>query len=214
MTTMMPIKCKCAICKSRNSYHVLSSTNSFGSPDLDLRPPEMMRSTMYLWVQECPKCGYVSSEVSDPSGVTKEWLQSKKFLTCDGISFASELAKRFYKYYLISLEDGKTEDAFYAVIHAAWACDDKGDTENAKHCRTVAIPLAAALIDKNPENKDNILLIQADLMRRACQFKELIDQYASVRFDEVLSNQILEFQIEKAKVEDAACYRVENVVKN
>ena len=51
-------------------------------------------------------------------------------------------------------------------------------------------------------------------MRRACQFKELIDQYASVRFDEVLSNQILEFQIEKAKVEDAACYRVENVVKN
>ena len=74
----------------------------------------------------------------------------QKYLTCDGISFASELAKRFYKYYLISLEDGKTEDAFYAVIHAAWACDDKGDTENAKHCRTVAIPLAAALIDKNP----------------------------------------------------------------
>ena len=56
-------------------------------------------------------------------------------------------------------------------------------------------------------------LMRADLMRRAGQFEELIAEYASVKFDEDLLNQILEFEIEKAKIKDIACYRVENVTR-
>lgn len=53
------------------------------------------------------------------------------------------------------MEDQNTEDAFFAVLHAAWACDDKNDTINAKRCRELAIPLATELIEDH-ENKDNI----------------------------------------------------------
>ena len=32
---------------------------------------------------------------------------------------------------MISMEDGKAADAFYAALHAAWACDDACDGANA-----------------------------------------------------------------------------------
>lgn len=37
---------KCAVCGKESEQITLASTNTFGSPDLDLRPPEMKRSTM------------------------------------------------------------------------------------------------------------------------------------------------------------------------
>lgn len=48
-------------------------------------------------------------------------------------------------------------------------------------------------------------------MRRAGQFDQLIDIYASVQFDEEMLNQILKFEIEKAQNKDVSCYRVEDV---
>ena len=90
-------KSKCAICKAVNEYSVITSTNTFGGgPDLDLRPAEMQRSTMGAWVQVCPNCGYVSANISDKHHVTKTWLQSENYLTCDGIACAPDRAKAFY----------------------------------------------------------------------------------------------------------------------
>ena len=103
MTMIIPKTEKCAICGADVACTSLVSTNVFGSPDLDLRPPEMKRSTMPYWVQECTKCSYVSKKVTDESDVTIEWLKSENYRTCDSISFSSELAIRFYKFYLISL---------------------------------------------------------------------------------------------------------------
>ena len=211
MSRIVSVECKCAICGATNVYRGLASTNISGGPDLDLRPAEMKRSTMHIWIQECPECGYISKEVSDPSDVTREWLLSEKYLTCDEILFESELAKQFYKYYLISLEDKNPENALFAVLHAAWACDDKNDDINSKHCRELAISLATKLIESNYDNKENIMLMRADLMRRAGQFETMIDAYASVQFDEELLNQILRFEVEKAKEKNTACYRVADV---
>ena len=133
MSTIVSEKYKCAMCGSTNEYNELASTNTFGSPDLDLRPAEMRRSTMPLWVQECPECGYVSKKVSDPSHVTREWLEFERYQTCDGLDFTS----------------GK--------------CD----------------------------NAEDILMIRADLMRRAGQFEELLETYSSVRFKKKHLKQIM-----------------------
>lgn len=211
MTTMATVECVCSVCGAKNEYWVLASTNAFGSSDLDLRPPEMQRSTMEYWVQECTECGYVSEEVSDVSNVTKEWLQSEKYLLCDGMSFSSGLAKKFYKYYLINLEDKNVEDAFLAVLHAAWVCDDNDEFDNAKNCRQLAIQLADNLIKENEENADNLLLIKADLMRRSGDFYNLILEYSDVKFDDDLLNEIVSFQLQKANEKDTACYTVGDV---
>ena len=87
---------KCSVCGATNEFRVLLSTNTFGGgPDLDLRPAEMKRSTMPVWVQECPECGFISGDVTDLSTVTREWLQSEQYISADGIPFVSDLRNGF-----------------------------------------------------------------------------------------------------------------------
>ncbi|MBR5623856.1 DUF2225 domain-containing protein [bacterium] len=211
MSTFFDQENTCAVCGATSSYTCIGSTNSFGAPDLDLRPPPMQRDTMFAWIQACPACGYVADNVSDQTKVTKEWLQSKSYQTCDGIAFRSELAVNFYRRHLICLEEGNPENAFYAVLYAAWSCDDTGDDENARICRKLAASMAVKLIEGGEVNKENLLLIRADLMRRAGMFDELIEQYSSVSFQNELLSKILNFQIAKAKKKDTACYNVQSV---
>ena len=210
MTRFMKEKCICAVCGTASTYNTLASTNTFGSPDLDLRPPEMRRSTMSTWIQECPSCGYVSSEVSDPTNVTRMWLMSEKYRTCNGIKFSSGLAKQFYKHYLINMHDDKVEDAFFAILHAAWACDDMEDNNHARYCREIAITLATQMIEEDHPNKSTLLLMRADLMRRSGHFEELIETYSSLTFEDKLFDQILAFEIDRAKNQDTSCYRVKD----
>ena len=147
---------RCAVCGSEHTYHVLGSTNQFGPSDLDLRPPEMMRSTMHLWVQQCPDCGYVARDVSEPAVISRDYLLSEDYLTCECNDFLSPLAERFYRRYLIALREGNRKIAFSAILQAAWACDDAGDEENAVFCRRLALDLADLLIEAGAENQDTL----------------------------------------------------------
>ena len=214
MTTIAYVEKKCAVCKAVHEYIALSSTNAFGSPDLDLRPPEMQRSTMSYWVQECPECGYAAYKVSDPCMIDAAFLKREEYVSCEGIGFVSDLAKTFYRQYMISLQEGRIKDAFFAALHAAWACDDEPDVKNAEKCRLLSIPLITDLIDKNDAEKENLLLIKADLLRRTRRFNELIAEYRNVRFESETLNKVIAFQIEKAQAEDPYCYRVSDAVKD
>ena len=115
-------KC-CVICNKLSEQTQIGSTNSFGSCDLDLRPPEMQRSTMCHWIEVCPYCGYVANNISmelDESDAKKQkrfgklfthkannnndfldWLSSEEYKDCNGIQFKSLLAKNFYQHHLI-----------------------------------------------------------------------------------------------------------------
>ena len=81
MSTMHEFHRTCAVCGATHRYRILTSTNAFGSPDLDLRPPQMKRGTMPLWVQECPSCGYTAEDVSDPTQIPREYLLNH--MVCD-----------------------------------------------------------------------------------------------------------------------------------
>lgn len=199
---------KCFLCGKTSEQTILLSTNAFGSPDLDLRPPEMARSTMYWWIQECPHCGYISKNLSQKVKSASELLkliENDNYLSCDGIVFASELAEKFYKYYLINVVKKDYDAAFNAVLHAAWACDDARDTENAINCRKKAL----IEIDKIISSKnEDLLTIRADLLRRSRQFDLLISEYTKKTFSKDLLNKIIAFEIEKSKENDDSCYKV------
>ena len=68
MTTWYHQDVKCHHCGRKSQHNVLGSTNAFGSPDLDLRPPEMQRLTMEGWLQLCPHCGYCAPDLSEEEG--------------------------------------------------------------------------------------------------------------------------------------------------
>lgn len=212
MTTFMREPRTCFVCGHESLFQETTSTNSFGSPDLDLRPPEMKRSTMMTWVHKCPQCGYASESVTDRTSVNQEWLQSPEYTTCEGIRFKSDLAKQFYQAYLVKREDGLRVDAFYALIHAAWSSDDCRDEKAAIHCRKLAIDYVDDLRHAMPENRDTYLVMKADLMRRAGFFAKLRQEYESIQFRDELLNQIIAFQLDRADAHDTKCYTVRDAV--
>lgn len=212
MTMIDDIEMKCCVCGETSSQPVLMSTNAWGHPDLDLRPPEMKRSTMNTWVLECPHCGYVSERLEEETPISKEFLETDEYKTCENHDFKRPLAARFYKNYMISKETGNKSSEFSNLLYCAWVCDDAEDVLSVE-IRKKAAEVAGQLIEADHENMTNLLLIKADLMRRSERFDEVIEEYENVRFEDELLNQIIEFQIEKATESDNRCYTVEDVVK-
>jgi len=213
MTQIDYIESKCPICGETSSQQILISTNSWGYPDLDLRPAPMQRDTMSTWVFECPHCGYVSNRFDEEPTITKDFLNSEEYLTCDGIEFEGKLSKRFYRNYLIAKHDNDAKSCFYNLLYCAWDCDDKKDP-NASHIRKLAIPYITELIEKDDEVRNNYLAIKADILRRCGEFDHLIDEYCDIATDDETINKVIRFQIAKAKENDISCYTVEDVVSD
>lgn len=206
MTMIIPEPVKCPICKNDFEINILASTNMMCSPDLDLRPGEMQRSTMNTWIHECPNCGYVASDFNETPEVTKDFIQSDSYKNCDNHEFKHHLAKRFYRQYLISNDN---KEKYYSLLHCAWACDDRDDLENSILIRRKCLEYLDSL-DLN----DDILLQRADILRRSNQFDTLIEEYSTRSFPEDIYNKICTFQVEKAIQKDNGCYTVEDVIKN
>ncbi|MBR2871303.1 MAG: hypothetical protein IKB98_08020 [Clostridia bacterium] len=205
----MEIKVKCSVCGKKSEQSFLTSTNQFGSPDLDFRPAQMARSTMLMWLQECPNCGFVAKKLSDKTKITKEFLLDKQYLYCDNRNFISELAEMFYRHYLISIFNNENEAAFYSLLHAAWASDDSEDNDNAIYCRKKAIIQLSKFVDE--EKKEELMVVCADLLRRSGQFDLLVTEYQGKNFSSELFNKIITFQIEKAKEKDTTCYTINDI---
>ena len=207
MSRPIRISVKCAVCGEESNQTVLASTNRFGSPDLDLRPPEMMRSTMRWWIQECPHCGYVSGSLDDETSVDAQWLKQESYISANSLNFASKLAGRFYKDYLISVAENAPKEAFYAALHAAWACDDSEDFDNSILCRKAALEQLDILISKENDN-ETYRVMRMDLLRRSGQFSSVVEEYENVRFSQELLNRIKDFQLRLARQGDTDCYTV------
>lgn len=210
MSTMHEFHRTCAVCGATHRYRILTSTNAFGSPDLDLRPPQMKRGTMPLWVQECPFCGYTAADVSDPTQIPREYLQSEAYRNCGGIRFENPLAGRFFRQHLILLWEQKHTKAFFAVLHAAWVCDDAEDAENAVRCRDIAAELMELYILPVEQEKTYILLY-ADVLRRAGHFDKLSAKFSDMWLDNEEYRKILAFEVILAGNKDTGCYTVNDV---
>ena len=205
MTTFATDYVKCSRCGQTSEFNVLSSTNAFGPCDLDTRPPEMKRSTMFYWVQECPHCGYVGDEISDSTTAPDELFDSEAYLSYGGIKFASELAKKFYRLYLVKMAEKNDVDAFWAALNAAWASDDKRDDASAVACRKLALERIEPIIADEPDS-DNYKLMKLDLLRRVREFDAVLEYGATLKIDEEFLARIVALELELAKRRDDACH--------
>lgn len=230
MTNMMQIEMECSVCGKTSEQPVLLSSNKLGYQDLDTRPPEMYRSTMKIWILECPHCGYVAKNLKEKLKINVDYLKSNKYKTCNGINFKSDLSKIFYKKYLIESEKGEDRNAYFALLHCVWACDDAGDLENSKFIRQLAIELLNKLIKNNKNIQDNVetkqefrrksnindtenfIVMKADLLRRIGEFDQLINEYENITLKNELLNKIIKFQVEKAHEKDNECYTLKEVL--
>ncbi len=232
MTTINTEKLKCYLCGLKSNHPTVSSTNAFGFSDLDTRPPEMSRSTMHTWVQRCNHCGYCSFDITNSHGnilhnflkkignffissstTLQTFVKNEKYQSQLKNKDFPDLANSFLCEAMIEENKGNFSKATWAVISAAWTCDDSGDVQLSKNCRKKAVKLLKKTLEKKEDfvNEDGLeITIMADLLRRSEQFKEaseIIDKNLGKRSKDI--NKILMFQKKLISVSDLKCHTLE-----
>jgi hypothetical protein len=209
MTTLSHDSVKCSVCGKNSKHAVLASTNAFGSMDLDTRPPEMRRSTMFYWIMECPHCGYVAGSLKEPFPLDKSYLETPEYKNFAGTPPLSELAQKFARKARIAEKGEHFAHAFWDYLHAAWASDDEQDEAWQLEFRLLALQVMEKFSDR--EMGDNERVLRADLLRKTGQFEVLLKEYEHMRFENELLNKIVQFQVSKARAKDTATYTVSDV---
>ncbi|HWQ08513.1 MAG TPA: hypothetical protein VN436_05385 [Holophaga sp.] len=213
MTTLHHARVRCAVCSAETEYPRIGSTNSFGSLDLDTRPPEMQRSTMFAWVQRCPSCGYCAPDVSSAKPQAAALVRSPDYARQLVDTAYPALANSFLCKALLDRHAGDFAGAAWSLIHAAWACDDAGRDAQAKACRGDAADMIQRALDHDQKIADQDgaeTAIQVDLLRRAGRLEEA-RQMVQVRrrtIQEGIILKILAFQETLISRRDQACHRI------
>jgi len=218
MTKIIEGTKKCAICGKHSKHYEILSCCTFGSSDLDTRPSEMSRGTMSEWIQACPYCGYVSYDLEKiPESMfeidIEEIMKSNEYKTGKPFTFkkSEKLAKDFYRFYLMHEFADDLEEAFSDIRCAAWDCDDNNDPVNAAALRKLGIKIMDKIFENMDDKKANYLLSRADFLRRIGQFDAVIKEFTNIKFKKELYNEIIAFQIAKAKEKDTRCYTIDHV---
>jgi len=189
----------CAVCGTTSAQTGIASTNAFGSPDLDTRPPEMQRSTMSTWVQKCPECGYCARAINEAPAEANAVIASAEYLGQLTSPDYPELANAFLCLRLVSERAGSISDAAWASIQAAWACDDSSNVVAAARCRNEAVRLMRVLREQGQtltEQPGADEAMMTDLLRRAGRFGEALDvvDQSMASIDHDLIRAILRYQ--------------------
>lgn len=175
MTTVDEEIARCGVCGTEQRVDVIMSTNAFGSPDLDTRPPPMRRDLLGVEIQECDDCGYCAADISRAEDETRGIVRSEEYRQRLHDSAFPRLANRYLCWSMILEKQGELADAAWAAIRAAWACDDEEATDAARVVRMRAV----SLIDRAREEDQLVMpiesgyhVVRADLLRRAGAFEE------------------------------------------
>lgn len=175
MTTLNHTQALCPLCGTRSEQVVIGSSSSFGSTDLDLRPPELVRSTLPFWIATCPGCGVVAGAglELEPAAEHREALNALLTTTAytdAGADHLPDLARDFLRHSLVLETLGNHGGGGWSTLHAAWACDDSEVHAGARECRLLAVARFEACAKRGErfaEDTPSERMVVADSLRRA-----------------------------------------------
>lgn len=199
MTTLYQEKVRCGLCGSETEITSIGSTNAFGSADLDTRPPEMTRSTIFAWVQKCSECGYCASDVSKSNPGFDAIIRGTEYRRQLNDKAYPELANSFLCKAIIDREAKDYVGATWALIHAAWVCDDAEHAAEAVMCRHKATNMLVTAEEHGKqvtEQEGASTAILVDLLRRSGRLDDATRTIAErrPRIIEDIILRILDFQ--------------------
>jgi len=216
MTTFVSEEKKCAICGKTSKHNVITSTSTLGAPDLDTRPAELKRSTINMWIQTCPSCGYSGADISKEVEKASEIVQSDFYQKQLNDPEFPKLANAFLCHSVIQESAGNYTSAGWANVYAAWVCDDAGSGDSAQKCRQKAV----TFFQKARENSQQFAkgngaeeAVMVDLLRRLGQFElaiKICDDGLKKNPEKLISD-ILQFQKILISKSDVACHTVTEI---
>jgi hypothetical protein len=162
MTTYETRELRCHCCGKASKQSVLMSSNSFGSRDLDQRPPEMMRSTMASWLQECPFCGYVAPDIEKDDAAARAFVGTPAFQQLCADPSPDPVSRRFLLRAALDAHSGDMEEAFTHALAAAWVADD-----GSRYSDATALRLRTAAYVAGKAASLDTRLVLLDVLRRA-----------------------------------------------
>lgn len=199
----------CAHCGKESEQSVVYSSSSFGSMDLDTRPP-MSKMTLQYEVQECPHCHFCNSTIEDATCIPKSFsLEYKSLLKNNAVS---KIAKKFLLAALLKVEIGDNLRAGENYLKAAWVFDDEKNYEAALSARKEAARYFRKHIDATDDGDVAIILV--DVLRRAGDFNDAIELISLIgdTEDELLNN-ILVFEKSLINKKDISCHNMGEIVE-
>ena len=204
----------CSVCEHPSDHISIMSTNQMGYPDLDSRPPRMMRSTMAYWVRRCPSCGYCAPHLSESESQTRQIIQPEPYQQQLKHSAYPELANSFLCHSMIAEQMGDYPTAGWHAIYAAWACDDSRAKESAISCRQRALLIFQMVRAKRNTFAQEVGLeevIMADLLRRTEQFDQvdIVCQEGLKQNPREIIREMLDAQLFFAHRQDTGSYSLE-----
>lgn len=172
----MEVDVRCAVCGEPARVVELTSTSSFGPPDLDLRPQGPARWALALGVQRCGACGYCAAELGKALPGAAEVVRSALFAEA---RVRTELPRTARDYFCVGLVHGGVSDpqrAAHSFLHAAWACDDANALTEARVCRERAAEMLRLAISRGELGgpREVAFAVLADIERRARRFEEAL----------------------------------------
>ena len=205
MTTFRKLTVRCFCCGMDSSQHILSSTNRMGSPDLDQRPPEMMRSTMGVWLQECPSCGYVANDLQKGDAGDPQRVRSEAYQGLRAGPHASGLSCRFLLGAELARSRNDMDGAFSRTLSAAWIADDLGMLDLARGLRQQA---AGHVLSKAASPDLRLRLV--DVLRRAAAWDDAGRLATEMMAEplEYLLPKLVRFQLKKIRERNDSCFSV------
>jgi len=213
MTTLYKKKVRCAVCGNENEFTGIGSTNRLGWPDLDTRPPEMERSTIFTWVQRCPGCGFCASDISKAPPGAGSLVRASEYQKQLHDRAYPDLANSFLCKAMVDEQMSDYAAAAWALVYAAWACDDAEQRNQARICRSKAAKMlieAEAHSQKIVEQDGMSTAILIDLLRRSGQYAEaqesLVTRQSAITEDFII--RILGFQATLIKNGDDSCHTI------
>jgi len=174
MTTVFLKEKKCFVCGTGSRYPETSSAMSFSGPrDLDSRPAEMQRSSVYLWVQRCLSCGYCAPDISVGGDGLKAQVTAEAYVKQLNDPHFPETANSYLCQAMILEEKQDFASAGWALLFAAWVSDDGGKKESSRECRKRAISYFERARQRHqafaPSRGEEVVIL-VDLFRRSGQF--------------------------------------------
>jgi len=179
MTTLAQFERRCAICGATSTQTEMVSTTVFGSPDLDFRPPPLVRDSLGAEVQECPGCGYCAGNIAQAPRNARTTVRSARYRRQRRNRRYPSLANRFLCWALVEEGVRRYSQAGHTAVRAAWACDDADARHAARRCRDLTVSLFLKARSRKQQfaqlrGTEDLLLV--DLLRRAGHFAEGIRQ--------------------------------------
>ncbi len=161
MTTVGMMSKRCAVCEAEAEYRGVYSCSTGGCM-MDTRPIFLGDDPM-RYIDRC-KCGYVASDISEETTVTKKDLEMPEYQRS---IMDDTLANRYVAIAFLRSLKGMHKQSAYAYLRAAWMADDEKDG-------AVAADMRREFLEEISKVKCKVedVMVKADVLRRLVMFEQ------------------------------------------